>query len=186
MATATAIGLERAKASLQAEDEEDVIQTNVNYPIKDPKHETEKPYEIMYDNAGVIPQTNMPPEYKPILVHNFRPNQSSESFDEYGFTLAKIDCPLTAAGFEHEKSVKEVYYPIIEKLLWQNFPDAAMVKIMEHGVRKRHARFSTVTNEVFEFDQPATIVHTSEPFEKLSLYRISKAHQITRLTQLLG
>lgn len=133
MATATAIGLERAKASLQAEDEEDVIQTNVNYPIKDPKHETEKPYEIMYDNAGVIPQTNMPPEYKPILVHNFRPNQSSESFDEYGFTLAKIDCPLTAAGFEHEKSVKEVYYPIIEKLLWQNFPDAAMVKIMEHG-----------------------------------------------------
>lgn len=57
---------------------------------------------------------------------------------------------------------------------------------MEHGVRKRHARFSTVTNEVFEFDQPATIVHTGEPFEKLSLYRIFKAHQITRLTQLLG
>jgi hypothetical protein len=105
------------------------------YLVRDPKHETEKLYDFVYNNGGVIPQTNMSPEYKPILMHNFRPIQSSKSFDEYGFTSAKIDCPLTASDFDHEQSITEIYYPVIEGLLREKFPDAAMVKIMEHNVR---------------------------------------------------
>jgi hypothetical protein len=57
-------------------------------------------------------------EYKPILVRNFRPKQTSECFVEYKFTAAKIDCSLTAMDFEHEQIIKESYYPLIEKLMW--------------------------------------------------------------------
>jgi hypothetical protein len=129
------MGLKMTNTTLEAEDEEEAIQTIVTYLMRDPKHETEKPYDFVYDNGGVIPQTNMSLEYKPILVHDFRSIQSSNSFNDYGFTSAKIDCPLTAMDFDHEKSITEAYYPVIEDLLRQKFPDAAMVKIMEHNVR---------------------------------------------------
>ncbi|KAH8592553.1 hypothetical protein B0O99DRAFT_743710 [Bisporella sp. PMI_857] len=152
--------LEMTSTFLETDNVGEVVQTTAAYLARDPKHMAEKPYEIMYENDGVVPQTNMSLEYNQILVHNFRPYQSSRDLVEYGFTLAKINCSLTAADFDNEESITTTYYPIIEKVLSQNFPEAAMVKIMEHNVRKRHALFSIETKEVFEFDQPSTVVHT--------------------------
>jgi hypothetical protein len=122
-------------AMTKAQITEDVVETEVEYLVKDSKHDEEKPYQLAYDAGGIIPQTNMSNKPYPVLIHNFRPFQNSESFSDYGFTSAKIDCALTAAEFENEKTVKDLYYPAIEKLLWQSFPEAAAIRIIEHGVR---------------------------------------------------
>ena len=121
----------------KARNEDKAIYTKIAYLLKDKVHETEKPYEIMYDNGGVILPTNMSLEYHSVQVQDFRPHLSSRSFDEHGFTLANIDCPLKAADFDNEKTITRAYYPVIEKLLWKMFPSATKVKIMEHNVRKR-------------------------------------------------
>lgn len=113
---------------------EDFIHTEITYLVKDPKHENEKPYDIRYDTGGVIPNTNMASESRPVLIRNFRPLQTSESFEEYGFSSAKIDCPLTTREFENEKKVEVLYYPVIEKLLRQEFPDAGEIRMLEHVV----------------------------------------------------
>ena len=131
----TAIVLQHIGRAPGAEVGEDTIQTEVDYLFKDPKHEYEKPYDLKYDAGGIIPRTNMATEPRSILIHNFRPLQHSQSFEEYGFTSAKIDCALTASEFRNDKTVKEVYYPAIKNLLWQAFPDAAEMQIIEHAVR---------------------------------------------------
>jgi len=113
---------------------EDGIRTEIDYVVKDPKHEHEKPYDVRYDTGGIIPNTNMSSESRPVIIHDFRPLQNSQSFQEYGFSLEKIDCALTATVFNDQKRIKEAYYPAIEQMLWQKFPDAAEVKILEHTV----------------------------------------------------
>lgn len=128
----TAIVLQHIERAPGAEVGEDTIQTEVDYLFKDPKHEYEKPYDLKYDAGGIIPRTNMAAEPRSILIHNFRPLQHSQSF-EYGFTSAKIDCALTASEFRNDETVKEVYYPAIKNLLWQAFPDAAEMQIIEHA-----------------------------------------------------
>ena len=42
------------------------------------------------------------------------------------------------------------------------------------------------TKELFEFDQPSTIVHTGKPSSKVNIYRTFMLHQTTRLAQLLA
>ncbi|OCK88818.1 uncharacterized protein K441DRAFT_645948 [Cenococcum geophilum 1.58] len=155
----TAIVLQHIGKALGAEVGEDTIQTEVDYLFKDPKHEYEKPYDLKYDAGGIIPRTNMATEPRSILIHNFRPLQHSQSFEEYGFTSAKIDCALTASEFRNDKTVKEVYYPAIENLLWQAFPDAAEMQIIEHALRKRHPQFPIVGEDSLKFYQPARVVH---------------------------
>ena len=114
---------------------EDIVETDILYLVKDSKHDEEKPYELAYNAGGVIPQSNMSHEPCRVSIRNFRPLQNSESFRQFGFTSAKIDCALKAAEFYNERMVKDLYYPAIEKLLWQSFPDATAIRIIEHGVR---------------------------------------------------
>jgi hypothetical protein len=144
MATATttettaASGLQHAAVASRAEHVgtiEDAIQTEITYLVKDPKHEHEKPYDIRYDTGGAIPSTNMENETRSVTIHNFRAFENSQSFKDYGFSSAKINCALTAAEFDDEKRVEEVYYPMVEKFIRTSFPDAVEVRILEHHVR---------------------------------------------------
>ena len=112
----------------------DEVQTEVFHLVKDEKHEHEKPYEVRYDNGGAVPRTNIVQESKPISVRNFRPLETKGSFEEYGFASAKLDCSMTAAEFDDDRKVEAMYYPAVEKLLKECFPDVHEVKILEHGV----------------------------------------------------
>jgi hypothetical protein len=113
----------------------DVIRTDVIYLVKDPKHENEKPYDLRYDTGGIIPSTNMENDSKPVIVRDIRPFQNPQMFEEYGFSLAKMDYIFTAAELQDKKTVEETYYPAIKKILRQKFPDATEIKILEHAVR---------------------------------------------------
>jgi hypothetical protein len=57
--------------SPEAEDDEDSIHIEIDYLVKDPKHEHEKPYEIRYDTGGLIPERNMVDVTTPVVVYNF-------------------------------------------------------------------------------------------------------------------
>lgn len=138
METANAMASEEANLVLRSETRDtlgDVVQTETAHLVKDPKHESEKPYEIRYDSGGAVPRTNISTELRPILVRNFRSLENSQSFEEYGFSSAKIDCSMTATEFDNDERVEALYYPAAEKLLRQRFPGAAAIKILEHGVR---------------------------------------------------
>ena len=198
----TAIALQHIGRSPGAEISEDTIQTEVDYLFKDPKHEYEKPYDLKYDAGGIIPRTNMASEPRSILIHNFRPLQHSQSFEEYGFMSAKIDCALTASEFRNDETVKEVYYPAIKNLLRQTFPDAAEMQIIEHAVRtlssvvwvpavtfyklrKRHPQFPIVGEDSLKFYQPARVVHIGESLGMFSQYGMLTKPQTGRQSQLL-
>lgn len=113
---------------------EDPVQAELKYLVMDPKYESEKPYSIRYDTGGAFSNTNMENESKSIAIRDFSSLQNSQSFEEYGFSTTKIDCNLATADFYDEKKVNEIYYPAIDKLLRQSFPDAMEINILEHGV----------------------------------------------------
>ncbi|OTA55104.1 hypothetical protein K449DRAFT_438935 [Hypoxylon sp. EC38] len=137
----------------------DNIKTEICYLSKESKHENEKPYEMRYDPGREFPRTNMSNDFRSVTIRNFRQLQDSQSFEKYGFTAIKVDCSMTASEFDDEEKVYRIYYPEIEELLHQIFPDAVEIKILEHGIRKRHDEFGTKSQQAFETAQPATAVH---------------------------
>ncbi|KAF1813256.1 hypothetical protein P152DRAFT_395338 [Eremomyces bilateralis CBS 781.70] len=137
----------------------DDVQTELNYLTKEAKHKEEKPYEMRYDTGGVIPHTNMSSDLRTITIRNFRPLQDPRSFIEYGFRVANVDCSMTEAAFDDDEKVETQYYPAVEKLLQQMFPDAAEIRVLEHGVSQRDAQFNANSEELFETVQSATAVH---------------------------
>ncbi|KAG4418992.1 hypothetical protein IFR04_007853 [Cadophora malorum] len=143
---------------------EDFITTEVLYLVRDPRYHEEKPYAIAYDAGGMIPQTNMTNESFPIQIQNVRNLQVPNSFDDFGFAVAKLDDKWTAAQFRDEIIVKERFYPQVERILKKQFPDAIAVRVIEHNLRKRDMRFSG-TEEISETVQPATCVHADYSLE---------------------
>ncbi|KAH7386373.1 hypothetical protein BKA64DRAFT_711600 [Cadophora sp. MPI-SDFR-AT-0126] len=138
---------------------EDVVRTQLKYLARDPKYESEKPYEVYYDTRGKIPDTNVVHDVQPVMVRNFRAFQNSESLTVHGFSLEKIDCALTASEFRDDEKVKNVYQPVIETLLRRKYPEAAEIRVLEHETRKRHANFPAVIVESLTAKQPATAIH---------------------------
>jgi hypothetical protein len=186
MATATttettaASGLQHAAVASRAENVgtiEDAIQTEITYLVKDPKHEHEKPYDIRYDTGGTIPNTNMENETKPVTIHNFRAFENSQSFKDYGFSSAKINCALTAAEFDDEKRVEEVYYPMVEKFIRTRFPDAFEVKILEHHVRTQWAIMLGAHSDLIGSFEKG--MHNFLHWESKSLSSLSLLHTFT-------
>jgi hypothetical protein len=114
---------------------DDTVHARLSYMIKESRHDTEKPYEITYDAPDNFPLTNMSSRPEAVSIRNFRPLNTPLSFNQYGFSLNTIDCDLTAVNFDDDANIRREYYPAIEKLLHQSFPDAAHIRILEHGVR---------------------------------------------------
>jgi len=116
--------------------EEKPVHSAISFLVRDPKHDQEKPYEITYDPEGVIPARNT--EHEPHLVHivNFRPIADEKSFETFGFSAEKVECDLTPDEYTDRGRVESVYYKVAEKLLREKFPDAALIKILEHNVCK--------------------------------------------------
>jgi hypothetical protein len=134
---ANANGMKSTDAALRTEDvgADDTVPAEVFYLIKDPKHDYEKPYVLRFNTKGQFPSTNMETDPTPINIRNFRSIQDAQSFENYGFTLMKLDCPLTATEFEDPGKVEQEYYPTLENLLWKMYPNASEVRILQHEVR---------------------------------------------------
>ena len=131
----------------------DDVWTSIQYMIRDQRHEEEKPYFLMYDMEGTFPSNNAEHEPRDVLVRNFRPFQSPQNFHEYGFAVEKLSKIITNSVFGTEQSIKAEYYPCLEKLLRQKFPDAVDFHIREHTVRQRRSFSHVPTNLATSFDK---------------------------------
>ncbi|KAH7353148.1 hypothetical protein BKA66DRAFT_278080 [Pyrenochaeta sp. MPI-SDFR-AT-0127] len=138
----------------------DLVSANIAYTVRDPKHDEEKPYFVRYDTGGAIPDSNTSSVTQPVSIHNFRSKEGPENFQDYGFSVERLDRPWTETLFDELEDIKDVYYSEIQRLLQRKFPNASGVYVLEHGLRKRHAKFPTLEKDLkIEHMQPSTLAH---------------------------
>jgi len=113
---------------------QDGVDTNVYYMVKDPKHETEKPYTLNFDPGNEFPRTNVVNECKDIYVRNARTSQQKLEYRECGFAVFTLKSKLSPDDFYHDGKVTTTYYPECKKLLTDAFPDAARIELLQHNV----------------------------------------------------
>lgn len=113
---------------------EGAIETELNYLAENPKHKFEKPYVLRFDSGGIIPNTNMDNESKAVQIYNYRPFQQPDNFSKYGFSVSNLRPGLNAADYYEKSKVTDVYYPAVLEFLWQQFPDATEIRLLEHEV----------------------------------------------------
>lgn len=111
-----------------------LVYAEIDHIVRDARHEYEKPYEMRYDTGGVIPWTNATAKPQSVTIRDFRPFQTSQSFQDYGFSIEKMELKITEVVFDNRASIKDVYYPVIETLLRQQFPAAKQLRVVEHNV----------------------------------------------------
>lgn len=114
--------------------DENDVRANLHYLVRDPRYEHERPYELAYDAGGIIPRTNIVNESHTIQIRDFRPLQTSTSYEEYGFTSVKLDQRWTAAQIQDENLVKNSFVPQLFDILWEKFPDAVELGIYDQKV----------------------------------------------------
>lgn len=108
--------------------------TEVYYIVKDPKHETEKPYSLYYEPDDGIPRTNVSNEARIIKVVNARNMGRNITFEEFGFAALSLKSVLSPDDFYQQDRVINVYYDECRDLLRSLFSDAAKIEILEHVV----------------------------------------------------
>jgi hypothetical protein len=113
---------------------DDSVRTQIEYMIRDKRHDEEKPYFLRYDTDGKIPRKNVRHAPHDISIHNFRSFQDTDNLQDYGFSVEQMGIVMAEEILNDAKSIKNSYYPVMEKLLWQKFPDAKSVHVLEHTV----------------------------------------------------
>lgn len=150
---------------------DDAVWTEIEYLAVDPKHRYEKPYELRFDTGGTIPETNMANECRKVSIRNFRPFENARNLEEYGFSASKIECTLPLAEFDNKERVGKIYYPAVKRMLWQKFPDATQIRILEHGVSIRWRSVDRYLD--VDFDSSVRGIENSLPPSNRSLNTFS-------------
>ncbi|KAH7077341.1 hypothetical protein FB567DRAFT_608417 [Paraphoma chrysanthemicola] len=140
--------------------ENDHVQTQIEYTLRDVKHDKEKPYSMMYDTAGAIPRTNITRQPRDVAIQNFQPFRGPRNLEEYGFSTVKLGVDITKAVFDKPESIEKLYYAPIEQALWAKYPDAKKINVFAYNLRKRHVDFPAVSVDVeLDYSQPAPVAH---------------------------
>jgi hypothetical protein len=83
-----------------------------------PKHELEKPYEILIDlqeAAKHVPRCNFSFEEKECLIQDVRGKENEFSLDANGFTWKRFE--TSATDFQSRETIKDVYLREVEEFL---------------------------------------------------------------------
>ncbi|KAG4444123.1 hypothetical protein IFR05_000352 [Cadophora sp. M221] len=85
------------------------IHTTIGYLVKDPVHELENSYDLMYMPPLPAQQTNIKNEAKHVVIYNFRSLQSTQSFLDCGVAVVKLrNHPgLTSTDFMSDANVQD-------------------------------------------------------------------------------
>ncbi|KAH7386226.1 hypothetical protein BKA64DRAFT_711457 [Cadophora sp. MPI-SDFR-AT-0126] len=160
----------------------DSIHTSIYYHVPDPKHLTEKPYDLRYDARGVIPQKNYDDEPHVVTIQNFRRFQTqstdAKAFEEFGFCTRKIEIEGGRGRFgveeaEDEEIVRERYYPAIDRMLRGMFHGVKGIVVLEPVLRKRDEKYHPEARQEYDDPQPVSVTHID--FTPYSCDKISRA-----------
>lgn len=124
----------------------DTIVAEIQYLVKDPKHDNEQPYYLYYEYGNAIPRTNTINDSRYVSIYNARNIniEPGEMFKDYGFAKMNLCSSLSAEEHFDSVQVKQVIYPECLKLLRSLFPEADRVEVLEHGVLESISSFGTL------------------------------------------
>ncbi|CAH0056956.1 unnamed protein product [Clonostachys solani] len=122
-------------------------------------YKKEKPFELRFPAPTGFPQKNMViSEYDGIEVKDVRGSEDQLSIEKNGFLVMKLDHDFDTMDFDNKEIIKSKYLPIVAESLKSRL-GASRVLVHDFLVRKSHTTFPVSTGEVYEWEQPANLLH---------------------------
>ncbi|KAF2748262.1 hypothetical protein M011DRAFT_466676 [Sporormia fimetaria CBS 119925] len=82
------------------------------------------------------PQRNFDPVDETVVIQDVRGKESDFTLDMHAFAAVTVPAGSSSADFTNEETVKQTYYPEVEKLLLDNVPGAHTVFFFDHTIRR--------------------------------------------------
>lgn len=99
-----------------------------------------------------VPYTNISPVPNTVTVHDLRGKESIVNLDHDSIQIVQNIPRSKEINFDDEASIKNIYYPFVEKQIKAHVPSAKRVHIFRHGIR--HTK-----NFPVQYNPPAMIAH---------------------------
>ncbi|MCJ1371426.1 hypothetical protein MMC20_002641 [Loxospora ochrophaea] len=100
-----------------------------------PPSDGSAPYNYVEQPPEGVPQRNYTDKFFPTTIHDIRGQESSFTLDNNAFaTISNV--PSSEKDFTSDASIKQNYYPEVEKLLLERVPGANRVLLFDHTIRR--------------------------------------------------
>ncbi|KAJ4264286.1 hypothetical protein NW762_005482 [Fusarium torreyae] len=127
-----------------------------------------------------LPETNYTDDPRNVLIHDLRGKESEAILDRDGVAIIQGVAPSAEKEFADDDSIRENYYPELEKLLLDAVPGSHTVMFFDHTIRRANPESARNPVTRVHIDQTATSViqrirkHLPEDSERLlaGRYRI--------------
>lgn len=104
------------------------------------------------------PQRNFTYKYEDVLVQDIRGRESDFTLDHDAFQVLQNIPPSKEPDFIDDESIKEKYYPEVEKLLLDSIPGSNRVYLFDHTIRRSNPDASRAPVLAVHIDQTAKSV----------------------------
>jgi hypothetical protein len=84
------------------------------------------------------PQRNFTEDTHSVTINDIRGRESDYDFNVSGFGVLQNQPPSAEKEFTSDDSIKQNYYPEVERLLLENVPGAKRIFFFDHTVRRSH------------------------------------------------
>lgn len=111
------------------------VSTNINF-LK-PLGPDDDPYYIYIRCAPpeAVPLMNLRIEPRPTMIHDLRGHEETVNLDHDSLNLLRSAPVPYQVDFGSDESIKNTYYPAVEKHLRTAIPDATKMSIFRHAIR---------------------------------------------------
>jgi hypothetical protein len=96
------------------------------------------PYTLAGDVPPGVPPHNYGSVPHDVLIHDIRGNESAFTLDKDAFQVLLNQPPSTESSFTDDASIKENYYPEVERLLLDTVPGANKIIIFDRTTSRPH------------------------------------------------
>lgn len=116
------------------------------------------PYNNVDGEANGLPTRNYGDERREVLIHDLRGRASEPTLDHDAFQLVQGVPPSAEPAFVDDESIKEKYYPEVERLLLDHVPGSNRVFIFDHTIRRSSPNANRSPVQLAHIDQTAKSV----------------------------
>ncbi|KAL9126871.1 MAG: hypothetical protein Q9217_004152 [Psora testacea] len=101
-----------------------------------PPSDGSKPYNYVETPPTGQPQRNFSDTQVPITINDIRGQESCFNLDDNAFAALQNVRESSERAFLDDASIKQKYYPEVEKLLLENVPGAKRILLFDHTIRR--------------------------------------------------